>query len=124
TGSYLEQLAERTPASHALREEAEQVLSGGVSGHFKAWPPFYVREAKGSHLTDVDGNDYVDLIMGFGPNVLGHSPGVVVEAVRETIGHGTSLAIATPLEVELAQTISRLVPSMEQMRLVATGTEA
>jgi glutamate-1-semialdehyde 2,1-aminomutase len=124
TASYLEQLAERTPSSHALRAEAEPVLAGGVSGHFKAWQPFYVSQAKGSHLTDVDGNDYVDLIMGFGPNFLGHSADVVIDAVQETIRHGTSLAIATPLEVELAQTISRLVPSMEQMRFVASGTEA
>jgi glutamate-1-semialdehyde 2,1-aminomutase len=62
--------------------------------------------------------------MGFGPNLLGHSPDVIVEAVRETIRSGTSLAIATPLEVELAQTIARLVPSMEQMRFVTSGTEA
>jgi len=121
---YLEQLAERTPASHVLRREAEQVLAGGVSSHFKAWQPFYVREAKGAHLTDVDGNDYVDLVMGFGPNPLGHSPDAVVEAVREAVGRGTSLAVATPLEVELAQTIARLVPSMEVMRFVVTGTEA
>jgi len=121
---YLAQLAERTPASHELRREAEQVLAGGVSSHFKAWQPFYVREAKGAHLTDVDGNDYVDLVMGFGPNPLGHSPDAVVEAVREAVGRGTSLAVATPLEVELAQTIARLVPSMEVMRFVVTGTEA
>jgi glutamate-1-semialdehyde 2,1-aminomutase len=124
TAHYLEQLAERTPGSHTLRQEAEQVLAGGVSSHFKAWQPFYVREAKGSHLTDVDGNDYIDLIMGFGPNSLGHSPDVVMKAVRGTLGRGTSLAIATPLEVELAQTIARLVPSMEVMRFVASGTEA
>ena len=124
TASYLEQLSEKAPASHALRQEAEQVLAGGVSSHFKAWQPFYVREAKGAHLTDIDGNDYVDLIMGFGPNSLGHSPDVVVEAVRDVVARGTSLAIATPLEVELAQTISRLVPSMEVMRFVVTGTEA
>jgi glutamate-1-semialdehyde 2,1-aminomutase len=124
TARYLEQLAERTPGSHRLRREAEQVLAGGVSSHFKAWQPFYVRRAKGAHLTDVDGNDYVDLVMGFGPNSLGHSPDAVVEAVREVVARGTSLAIATPLEVELAQTISRLVPSMEVMRFVVTGTEA
>jgi glutamate-1-semialdehyde 2,1-aminomutase len=124
TAQYRAELAERTPGSHELREEAEQVLAGGVSSHFKAWQPFYVREAKGAHLTDVDGNDYVDLIMGFGPNSLGHSPEVVVGAVRDAIAHGTSLAIATPLEVELAQSISRLVPSMEVMRFVVTGTEA
>jgi glutamate-1-semialdehyde 2,1-aminomutase len=124
TASYLDRLAERTPGSHALREQAEQVLAGGVSSHFKAWQPFYVREAKGSHLTDIDGNDYVDLVMGFGPNSLGHSPDVVMDAVREALGHGTSLAVATPLEVELAQTIARLVPSMQVMRFVVTGTEA
>ena len=124
TASYLDRLAKRTPGSHALREEAELVLAGGVSSHFKAWQPFYVREAKGSHLTDIDGNDYVDLVMGFGPNSLGHSPDVVMDAVREALGHGTSLAVATPLEVELAQTIARLVPSMEVMRFVVTGTEA
>jgi glutamate-1-semialdehyde 2,1-aminomutase len=124
TTTYLDRLSERTPRSHALRAEAERVLAGGVSSHFKAWQPFYVREAKGAHLTDVDGNDYVDLIMGFGPNLLGHSADVIVEAVRETIGRGTSLAIATPLEVQLAQTIARLVPSMEEMRFVVTGTEA
>jgi glutamate-1-semialdehyde 2,1-aminomutase len=124
TAAYLQQLAEQTPGSHALHAEARKVLSGGVSSHFKAWHPFYVREAKGSRLIDLDGNEYVDLIMGFGPNILGHSPDIVIEAVRETIGHGTSLAIGTPLEVELAQTIARLVPSMEQMRFVTTGTEA
>ena len=124
TESYLEQLAARTPRSQELRREAERVLAGGVSSHFKAWQPFYVREAKGAHLTDLDGNDYVDLIMGFGPNSLGHSPDVVVDAVRDAVGRGTSLAIATPLEVELAQTISRLVPSMEVMRFVVSGTEA
>jgi glutamate-1-semialdehyde 2,1-aminomutase len=124
TASYLERLAERTPRSHALHRGASRVLSGGVSGHFKGWQPFYVREAKGSHLVDLDGNEYVDLIMGFGPNLLGHSPDVVIDAVEEVIGVGTSLAIATPLEVELARTIARLVPSMEQMRFVTSGTEA
>src|SRR3990170_3228491 len=122
--SYLGELEARTPGSHALHEQARKVLAGGVSSHFKAWQPFYVREAKGSLLVDVDGNEYVDLIMGFGPNFLGHSPDVVIDAVREAIGRGTSLAIATPLEVELAQEIARLVPSMEVMRFVASGTEA
>ena len=124
TASYLERLAERMPRSYALHEQACLVLAGGVSGHFKGWQPFYVREAKGSRLVDVDGNEYVDLIMGFGPNFLGHSPEPVIDAVAEVIRRGTSLAVATPLEVELAQTISRLVPSMEVMRFVASGTEA
>jgi len=124
SADYVARLAERTPKSHALRQQAELVLSGGVSSHFKAWQPFYVAKAEGSHLTDVDGNDYVDLVMGFGPNSLGHSPRVVMDAVRAVLDHGTSLAVGTPLEVELAQAIARLVPSMEQMRFVVTGTEA
>ena len=124
TSRYLGQLAERTPTSHELRRQAERVLAGGVSSHFKAWQPFYVREAHGAHLTDVDGNDYVDLIMGFGPNLLGHSPPAVIEKARATFARGTSLAIATPLEVELAETIARIVPTMELMRFVTTGTEA
>ena len=121
---YAKRVARQTPASQELHREAREVLCGGVSSHFKAWHPFYVQEARGSRLIDLDGNEYVDLVMGFGPNVLGHSPEVVVEAVREVIGRGTSLAIATALEVELAQAIARHVPSLERMRFVATGTEA
>jgi glutamate-1-semialdehyde 2,1-aminomutase len=122
--SYRRRLEERTPGSHALHRRACRVLAGGVSSHFKGWQPFYVREARGSRLVDVDGNEYVDLIMGFGPNFLGHSPGVIVEAVRDVSERGTSLAIATPLEVELAEAIARHVPSMEEMRFVSSGTEA
>jgi glutamate-1-semialdehyde 2,1-aminomutase len=124
TERYLGELEAKTPGSHAKHEEARLVLAGGVSSHFKGWQPFYVRDAKGSRLVDVDGNEYVDLIMGFGPNSLGHSPDVVVDAVAGAIRHGTSLAIATPLEVELARLISRHVPSMEVMRFLTSGTEA
>jgi glutamate-1-semialdehyde 2,1-aminomutase len=121
---YADEIAARTPRSQELHAEARRVLSGGVSSHFKGWHPFYVAEAKGSRLRDVDGNEYVDLIMGFGPNFLGHSPDVVLDRVVASFASGTSLAIATPLEVELARKIASLVPSMEQMRFVATGTEA
>ncbi len=124
TGRYRAELERKTPGSHALHRDARLVLAGGVSSHFKGWQPFYVAEAKGSRLVDVDGNEYVDLIMGFGPNPLGHSPDVVVEAVADVIRKGTSLAIATPLEVELARLVARHVPSMEEMRFVASGTEA
>lgn len=124
TADYVARIAERTPSSQACYREARGLLCGGVSSHFKGWHPFYVREAKGSRLVDVDGNEYVDLIMGFGPNILGHSPDVVMNAVREQLGRGTSLAIATELEVELARMIARHVPSMERMRFLASGTEA
>src|SRR5262245_22945716 len=109
--SYRERLAERTPRSHALNRDARAVLSGGVSSHFKAWQPFYVGEARGSRLVDLDGNEYVDLIMGFGPNFLGHSAPAIMDNVRAVLDRGTSLAIATPLEVELARKIAQLVPA-------------
>ena len=124
TARYLHELEGKTPGSHALHQEARLVLAGGVSGHFKGWQPFYVKAAKGSRLVDVDGNDYIDLIMGFGPNVLGHSPEIVIDAVADVIRHGTSLAVATPLEVGLAREIARHVPSMEVMRFVTSGSEA
>ncbi len=123
-GRYEEQIADRAPTSLALRERASCVLAGGVSSNAKAWHPFYVSRARGSKLVDLDGNEYVDLLLGYGPNLLGHSPEPVIRAVQAVLEHGTALGVATPLEVELAETISRLVPSMESMRFVITGTEA
>ena len=122
--AYAAHVAGRTPGSQELHREACEVLCGGVSSHFKGWHPFYVREGRGSQLTDLDGNEYVDLVMGFGPNVLGHSPEVVVEAVREVIGRrdeprGRDRARGRAGTGDLAP-----VPSMERMRFVATGTEA
>ena len=123
-GRYRAQIAERAPASLALNDRALRVLAGGVSSHAKTWHPFYVSDARGSKLVDLDGNEYVDLLLGYGPNLLGHSPTLVVEAVRGVLEHGTALGVATPLEVELAEAIARLVPGMESMRFVVTGTEA
>jgi glutamate-1-semialdehyde 2,1-aminomutase len=113
------------PESHALRGDARQFLAGGASSHRKAaWQPFYLREARGSHIVDIDDNEYVDVVMGFGPNFLGHSPNVVTNAVNAARDSGLCLGIATPHEVELARKVRDLVPSAERMRFVVTGTEA
>jgi glutamate-1-semialdehyde 2,1-aminomutase len=121
---YEAELAGRAPVCIRLREEASGLLAGGVSGDGKMWSPLYIREAKGSRFTDLDGNTYVDLCMGFGPNFLGHSPEDVVEPVRRTLESGTALAVGTELEIELARAIQAHVPSMELMRFVTSGSEA
>jgi glutamate-1-semialdehyde 2,1-aminomutase len=121
---YEDELVRRAPNCVRLREEAASVLAGGVSGDGKKWSPLYVREAKGSSFTDLDGNTYVDLCMGFGPNLLGHAPDEVIEPVAETLTRGTALAIATELEIELARAIQKQIPSMELIRFVTSGSEA
>jgi len=121
---YEDELRRRAPNCIRTRNDASAVLAGGVSGDGKSWSPLYVREAKGSKFTDIDGNTYIDLCMGFGPNLLGHSPDEVIEPVIRTLSKGTALGIATELEVELARAIQERIPSMELMRFVTSGSEA
>ncbi|HWH23015.1 MAG TPA: aminotransferase class III-fold pyridoxal phosphate-dependent enzyme, partial [Allosphingosinicella sp.] len=84
----------------------------------------YVMEARGTRKWDVDGNEYLDFFGGHGANMLGHSPPVLVEAVREAIGRGVQYAANHPLEVALAQEVVRLLPTAEKVRFTASGTEA
>jgi glutamate-1-semialdehyde 2,1-aminomutase len=86
-------------------------------------PVFYER-AQGSHVWDVDGNEYVDFIGSWGPMLLGHRPAAVMEAVREQLERGTSFGAPCRAEVELAAEICKLVPSAEMVRMVSSGTEA
>jgi glutamate-1-semialdehyde 2,1-aminomutase len=132
TATSLDELAERllkeaearVPTSVKLFNEGRDYLSAGVSSNSKTWCHLYVEHAVGTKLVDVDGNEYVDLMMGYGPNLLGHSAPAIVEAAQSAVEGGTTLVVATPLEVTLARQIQRLMPSMEQMRFVTTGTEA
>jgi glutamate-1-semialdehyde 2,1-aminomutase len=91
----------------------------GVGGE-----PFFVNKAKGCTITDVDGRDYIDFVGTWGPAILGHAPQVVIDAVTATTKHGTSFGIPNPLEVEMAETICRMVPSVEKVRMTNSGTEA
>jgi len=91
----------------------------GVGGE-----PFFVNKAKGCTITDVDGREYIDFVGTWGPAILGHAPQVVIDAVTETAKQGTSFGIPNPLEVEMAETICRMVPSVEKVRMTNSGTEA
>ncbi|TMJ13764.1 MAG: aminotransferase class III-fold pyridoxal phosphate-dependent enzyme [Bacillati bacterium ANGP1] len=116
----------RTAKSRALYEEARQVLPGGVAANTKSTSPYplYFREARGARSTDVDGNEYIDLVMGLGIHILGHAPMSVMAAVRERLSSGTMPGIATELEVELARKVHQHMPCAEMVRFVNTGSEA
>jgi glutamate-1-semialdehyde 2,1-aminomutase len=92
---------------------------GGVGGE-----PFVVARGAGSRIWDVDGNEYLDYVLSWGPLVLGHAPPVVLEAVQRVMQQGTSFGIPTGLELELADAIAERMPHLEMMRFVSSGTEA
>lgn len=115
--------------SLTLLTRAIRVIPGGVNSPVRAYkavggtPPF-VKSAKGSHLVDEDGNEYVDYVGSWGPMLLGHAHPAVVEAVREAAVDGTSFGAPTEREVLLAEKIVSMVPGVESVRLVNSGTEA
>ena len=104
-------------------------MPGGVNspvrayGNVGATPPFIAR-AKGSHIYDVDGNDYIDYVGSWGPMLLGHAHDSVIKAVSETAQNGLSFGAPCGLESELAKLVMSLVPSVEMIRMVNSGTEA
>jgi glutamate-1-semialdehyde 2,1-aminomutase len=112
-----------------LLARAAELIPGGVNSPVRAFgpvggqPPF-IESAEGAHLTDVEGNEYIDYVCSWGPLVLGHAHSAVVDAVREAAGRGTSFGAPTEAEVELAELIVERVPSVEMVRLVNSGTEA
>jgi glutamate-1-semialdehyde 2,1-aminomutase len=116
----------RTPGSRAWFERAQHVLPGGVSYGIRdlAPYPFYVARASGPRLYDVDGNAYTDYWCGHGALILGHAPTVVTDAVCRQAALGSHFGFAHPLEVEVAELVTRLVPSAEMVRYTNSGTEA
>jgi len=116
----------RRELSKELFERAKRRIPGGVNSPVRAFSPypFFAREGRGSRIIDVDGNEYIDYCMGYGPLIFGHSPPPVVEAVGEALERGTLFGTPTEGEVLLAELIGELVPSMEKVRLVSTGAEA
>ncbi|MBC8042421.1 MAG: glutamate-1-semialdehyde 2,1-aminomutase [Rhizobacter sp.] len=116
--------------SQLLFERAKKVIPGGVNSPVRAFKsvggsPVFMQRGHGAHLTDADGNTYIDYIGSWGPFILGHQHPRVVAAIEHTLKHvGTSFGAPTMLEVELAETITRLMPSIEQVRLTSSGTEA
>lgn len=120
---------EPSTLSHSLWQRALRRIPGGVNSPVRAFrgvggEPFFVNKAEGCTITDVDGREYIDFVGTWGPAILGHAPQVVIDAVTATAKHGTSFGIPNPLEVEMAETICRLVPSVEKVRMTNSGTEA
>ncbi len=115
-----------TEKSKKLFEEAKKVLPGGVSSPVRAIKPypFYTKRANGSKITDIDGNEYIDYVMGYGPLLLGHNHPAIKEAVIRQLTDGWLYGTPTELEVALAKEIIRLYPSINMVRFVSTGTEA
>lgn len=117
------------PRSTALLERGQAVIPGGVNSPVRAFrgvggtPPFIAR-GEGSRIFDVDGNSYIDYVGSWGPLILGHRFGAVIDAIHGVLDVGTSFGAPTEREIELAEEIRGAVPSMEMMRLVNSGTEA
>lgn len=119
----------RMPVSDELFTRACRVIPGGVNSPVRAFnrlgrAPFFVASAGGAHLRDEDGNDYIDYVGTWGPAILGHAPECVIQAVQQAAPLGLSYGTPTRVEVEMAETICRLVPSIQKVRMTNSGTEA
>lgn len=115
--------------SHALFARAQALIPGGVNSPVRAFKavggePFFVQRAEGAYLYDVDGNRYIDYVGSWGPMIAGHNHPAVREAVERAIRDGLSFGAPCPAEVTMAETITRLVPACEMVRMVNSGTEA
>ncbi len=115
--------------SDKLYAEAQTLMPGGVSSPVRAFNaveahPFFVASASGAYITDVDGNSYIDLVQSWGAMLFGHAHPEIVSAVAETSRLGTSFGTPSELEVELARLIVSMVPNVERVRFVSSGTEA
>ena len=108
---------------------ARDLFPGGVNSPVRAFggvggEPFVVERGLGARIWDVDGNEYIDYVLSWGPLVLGHAPPPVLDALRETMARGTSFGIPTTLEITLAELVRERMPHVEMMRFVSSGTEA
>lgn len=115
--------------SKHLYDRAIKRLPGGVNSPVRAYQavgrtPRFIQSAKGAHITDVDGNEMIDYVCSWGPGILGHADSRVVEQVKKACDEGLTYGAPTEREVEMAELLAELVPSMEVSRLVSSGTEA
>ena len=112
-----------------LFDKSQQLIPGGVNSPVRAFrsvggTPIFFKKGLGSKLWDVDGKEYIDYINSWGPMIVGHAHPEVIKAVQEVAENSLSFGAPTGLELEMAELINKLVPSMEQVRLVSSGTEA
>src|SRR5438128_9800726 len=119
----------QTSKSRSLFSRALRILPGGVDSPVRAFSavggrPLFIARARGSRLEDVDGNTFIDYVMSWGPLIHGHAPRGLVKALAKAARSGTSFGAPSPLEVELGERVRRLMPSLERVRFVNSGTEA
>jgi glutamate-1-semialdehyde 2,1-aminomutase len=115
--------------SAELFQRAQKTIPGGVNSPVRAFrsvggTPIFIRKAKGSYLYDADGNKYIDYIASWGPMILGHAHEEVVKAIQERAALSTSYGAPTELEIEMAELITGMVPNVDLIRMVSSGTEA
>ena len=115
--------------SKAAFTEAKEVIPGGVNSPVRAFKavgetPVFVEHGEKAHITDIDGQTYVDMVCSWGPLILGHRHPKVVGAIQEALEHGTTFGMPTVLETKMAELICTLIPSVEMVRMVSSGTEA
>jgi glutamate-1-semialdehyde 2,1-aminomutase len=115
--------------SQELFDRAQLSIPGGVNSPVRAWrgvggTPRFIHHGEGAHIFDEDGNEYIDYIGSWGPLLLGHRHPEILDAIQQALARGTSFGAPTELEIELAETLRAMVPSMEMVRLVNSGTEA
>ena len=116
-------------SSQNLFSRAQQSIPGGVNSPVRAFrsvggTPVFIKSAKGAYLFDEDGNQFIDYINSWGPMILGHAYEPVVKAIREKAGDSTSFGAPTELEIEMAELIKSMVPNVDLIRMVSSGTEA
>jgi len=121
--------AKRHVKSSRLFEAASRILPGGVDSPVRAFKsvgatPIFVERARGAELEDVDGHTYIDYVMSWGPLIHGHAPKGLIKALIFAASRGTSFGAPTELETRLARKVATLMPSMERVRFVSSGTEA
>src|SRR5689334_4920079 len=119
----------RITRSRKLFSRAVDVLPGGVDSPVRAFTsvggsPLFIRRGRGARLEDVDGNTFIDYVMSWGPLIHGHAPPGLLRALGRAARAGTSFGAPSALEVELGERVRRLMPSLERVRFVSSGTEA
>src|SRR5215207_454013 len=119
----------RYPRSERLFAASSRILPGGVDSPVRAFravgaTPLFITRAKGARIEDADGHSYIDYVMSWGPLIHGHAPKGLLKALTAAAARGTSFGAPTDLETRLAQRVAMLMPSMERVRFVSSGTEA
>jgi len=110
-------------------KRAKNAIAGGVNSPVRAYSsvnstPHFIHDGKGSKIRDIDGNEYIDFVSSYGPLILGHAHPGIVEAVKKAAERGTSFGAPTEMETEIADQVKEMVPSIERIRFVNSGTEA